>query len=381
MRRIRFDNGEMARPEKTLQGFLRAPCFATRSGIFIYKNDDGSTRRELRPPEEVFSPESLATLAGVPVTDEHPPVAVDASNAREFARGFTGESVEGENNFVKTSVTITDADLIKAIENREKVETSCGYSCDLDESPGEWNGERYDAIQKNIRYNHLAVVSRGRAGPAVRIRLDAGAAVQTEQNQEGVFCMTKIRVDGIELEVSEPVALALTAKFKKDEEMGTASGSKMAELQAEIDNLKGMLASKDIEMDACKKDIEGVKAEAEANKMDSAKIHSLVIARADLCKKAEKFVDTAKVKLDGLTEREIKVETIKAKMNDFDAKDRTDAYIDGLFEGIVSVAPAARNDALATTVAAVKTDGAAPTAADARKRSMEADRNAYKATK
>jgi hypothetical protein len=380
MRRIRFDNGEMARPEKTLQGFLRAPCFATRSGIFLYKNDDGSTRRELRPPEEVFSPASLATLAGVPVTDEHPPVAVDASNAREFARGFTGESVEGENNFVKTSVTITDADLIKAIENREKVETSCGYSCDLDESPGEWNGEAYDAIQKNIRYNHLAVVSRGRAGPAVRIRLDAGAAVQTEQNQEGEFCMTKIRVDGVELEVSEPVALALTAKFKKDEETGTASGSKMAELQAEIDNLKGMLAAKEIEMDACKTDMVAVKAEAEANKMDSAKIHSLVTARLDLCKKAEKFID-ASIKLDSMSEREIKVETIKAKMADFDAKDRSDSYVDGLFEGIVSLAPAVRTDALASTVAAVKNDGAASTAADARKRSMEADRNAYKAKK
>jgi hypothetical protein len=208
--------------------------------------------------------------------------------------------------------------------------------------------------------------------------LDAGAAVQTEQNQEGEFCMTKIRVDGVELEVSEPVALALTAKFKKDEEMGTASGSKMAELQAEIDNLKGMLAAKEIEMDACKKDMAGVKAEAEANKMDSAKIHSLVTARLDLCKKAEKFVD-ASIKLDGLTEREIKVETIKAKMSDFDAKDRSDSYVDGLFEGIVSLAPAVRTDALASTVAAVKNDGAASTAADARKRSMEADRNAYKA--
>jgi hypothetical protein len=97
--------------------------------------------------------------------------------------------------------------------------------------------------------------------------------------------------------------------------------------------------------------------------------------------KAEKFVDSAKVKLDGLTDREIKIETIKAKMPDFDAKDRSDSYIDGLFEGIVSLAPAVRTDALASTVAAVKNDGAASTAADARKRSMEADRNAYKAKK
>ncbi len=37
-------------------------------------------------------------------------------------------------------------------------ELSVGYLVDTIEEPGEYNGERYDAIQTNIRVNHLAVV-------------------------------------------------------------------------------------------------------------------------------------------------------------------------------------------------------------------------------
>ena len=41
---------------------------------------------------------------------------------------------------------------------------SLGYNLDLIEEPGEWNGEKYDAIQTNIRINHLAIVDKARAG-------------------------------------------------------------------------------------------------------------------------------------------------------------------------------------------------------------------------
>ena len=36
----------------------------TRVGIFEYRRPDGSIRRELRLPEEVFAPESLASYKG-----------------------------------------------------------------------------------------------------------------------------------------------------------------------------------------------------------------------------------------------------------------------------------------------------------------------------
>ena len=45
-------------------------------------------------------------------------------------------------------------------------ELSLGYNLDLDETPGEWEGQPYDAVQRNIVINHLALVLE--AGPVSR---------------------------------------------------------------------------------------------------------------------------------------------------------------------------------------------------------------------
>ncbi|MFI7909566.1 DUF2213 domain-containing protein, partial [Acinetobacter baumannii] len=46
-----------------------------------------------------------------------------------------------------------------------------------------WNGQEYDAIQRNIRVNHLAIVPRGRAGNA-RLNLDRHDAVLFNPEEE-----------------------------------------------------------------------------------------------------------------------------------------------------------------------------------------------------
>ncbi|MCX7015414.1 MAG: alpha/beta hydrolase fold domain-containing protein, partial [Candidatus Sumerlaeota bacterium] len=60
--------------------------------------------------------------------------------------------------------------LTKAIE-AGKTALSCGYTCDLEHTPGNWMGIKYDAIQRNIRYNHMAVVKAGRAGDAAKLHM------------------------------------------------------------------------------------------------------------------------------------------------------------------------------------------------------------------
>ena len=56
---IRYDIGELSAVERTDQGFLRAPAKITRTGVFNYRKADGSIRRELRTPAEVFTSGSL----------------------------------------------------------------------------------------------------------------------------------------------------------------------------------------------------------------------------------------------------------------------------------------------------------------------------------
>jgi len=369
MQVTRLDYGTMPNPTKTAQGYLKAPCFATRAGIFLYRNEDGSVRRELRPPEEVFDSESMKTLAGVPVTDDHPPCMLDCNNTANFAKGFTGDLVSKVDDFIEIPLTITSADLIAAVETKEKIETSCGYMAELEEMPGIWNGQKYDAIQRKIRYNHLAIVPKGRAGSDVKIRIDS-AGVQLSENFIEGFCMTKLKIEDVDFELSEPVANAVTAKFKKDAMSIEELTALVSALQAEIEKLKGEKEGMEIEMDGCKKQLDECKKEMTDAKMDSEKIHAAAMARLNLIKAAEKAIPT--VKLDSLSNKEIKIEVIKSKKPDFKFDGVSEHFIDGMFEGLNQ--SESRIDALNSAI----NDSKGKPNVDARTKSMETDKNAWK---
>ncbi|TXH43611.1 MAG: DUF2213 domain-containing protein [Desulfurellales bacterium] len=178
MRVLRLDNSSpLSKPVRLPNGFVRAEGYLTRSGIFVYRDGLGNTVRELRPPEEVFHPDSLASFALVPVTNDHPSEMLTADNAKQYAVGSVSESVVPEGDKVRASLMITDAAAIEALD-AGKSELSCGYTADVEFSPGVWNGQPYDAVQRNIRGNHVALVDAGRAGPACSIRMDAAGAAQ-----------------------------------------------------------------------------------------------------------------------------------------------------------------------------------------------------------
>ena len=174
----RIDRGELQKPTKMANGWLRVDGKLTRTGVFAYRLGDGKVRRELRLPEEVFHADTLKSFGLVPVTDEHPPVFLDASNTKEFARGAVSAGPRKDGKFVVGELLVTDAALIEKLEGGAARELSCGYNCDLEEKVGvSEDGEHYDAIQRNIRGNHVAVVQKGRAGPEARVRMD-GAGIE-----------------------------------------------------------------------------------------------------------------------------------------------------------------------------------------------------------
>lgn len=172
---------------RTGAGAVLVPAAVTRTGIFAYQQADGSEIRELRHPEEVLSPEALASLAHVPVTVDHPPDAVDASTWADVAVGHVagstkvevGQAVDGsDSHHVKTVLVISDAATIARLSpdagDDRLVEVSCGYYAELDMTPGEYGGQPYDAMQRRIRYNHVALgpIGWGRAGATVRVLVD-----------------------------------------------------------------------------------------------------------------------------------------------------------------------------------------------------------------
>lgn len=176
---LRFDRATYAKPTRTHQGFLRLDATFARTGILEYRRADGSVRRELRLPEECFAAETLASHEMAPLTLEHPPErVVTPDNAQRLTVGFVAPGVAKDGSLVRGSLIVTDAKAIRAIESRDYEQLSGGYSCDTEETPGVWEGKPYDAIQRNVRINHMALVKKGRAGDAVRVHLDSADAME-----------------------------------------------------------------------------------------------------------------------------------------------------------------------------------------------------------
>lgn len=156
------------------------PAYLSRVGVQEYTREDGSVQREYRPDDEVFSDASIASAVDAVVTDFHCGM-VNPANYREVTVGHVSGSPmpARDGDYLGASMVILDAREIALIDAGERVENSCGYDCTLDMTPGvSPAGEAYDAVQRNIQINHVALLPSGygRAGEAVKLRLDASDA-------------------------------------------------------------------------------------------------------------------------------------------------------------------------------------------------------------
>lgn len=178
----------------TPEGYLTGRVCVTGAGVFRYMGDDGKFIGRLRPVDEVKA--ATASLNNKPVTLQHPADMVGTGNAKALSVGMTSNDAEfdGLNNFV--TVTVTDAEAVKAIESGEVKAVSCGYVCEVDDSSGVWQGTRYDQRQSGITYNHVALVREGRAGDQVRFAVgdSADADILYTQKEEDMAEQTQAMV-------------------------------------------------------------------------------------------------------------------------------------------------------------------------------------------
>jgi hypothetical protein len=342
---FRCDLGTLRKPVKTSTG-LRVDAHITRVGVFEYRNADGSTRLELREDAEVKSPESLASFAMVPVTDNHPPVRLDAANAPAFARGASGENVRADGDRIAAPLTVFDASLIAKLE-AGKVQVSCGYDCDLDETPGVHpRFGRYDAIQRNIRGNHIAIVDVGRAGPDVRVRMD-GAAMMVSDDRESLLSV----VDRL----TKDLTMDFEKLYKEAEQRAAAEKVRADKAEGERDAATKRADALEAERDSEKKRADA----AEKARTDSAvDMPALVAARVALVETAHKVLrtDGKPDDLSKMSDRAIKVAFVEKVDGDKIPAEKSDDYVDAYF-----ASASKRADAAASRLAQVRTviDGGA----------------------
>lgn len=168
----RIDHAPFRKCYNSPEGYLYAEATFARDGILEYSNADGTKRRELRLPEE--NKKALTGFGRKPFTIEHPSILVNANNSKQLSVGLTDpEVVYDKSGFVRGVITVTDSAAVELIRSGQKPEVSVGYQCRLEKTPGVWQGERYDAIQRDIVVNHVCCTAKGRAGGDVRIHLDS----------------------------------------------------------------------------------------------------------------------------------------------------------------------------------------------------------------
>ncbi len=331
----RFDASIINGTQRTPQGGLRVPACPTRAGVFLYRNADGTERRELRHPSQVFKPESLATLRSATVTEMHPtqgPVTPD--NWRGLTVGHVSEDVRQDGSHVSAPLLIQHADTIRKIESGELKELSCGYSCNIDATPGLFEGERYDVQQTDIEYNHVAVGPEGwgRGGSTVSLRLDAGDAVEihkTVSNGREGKRMKTIRIDGIEY---EPGSDAFYQAMVKHD---SAAEVKNAEQTAMIGRLTSEKETAIKRADASDKEAKEAK-EALVKGTDPKAIHALAKSRADMIDKCRTAHKLSGVKFDAAatetsSESGMMLEALKAMAPEFDPEGKDPGFIQGYF--------------------------------------------------
>lgn len=158
----------------TDDGYLVACPRVARTGIQLYKGaecgkPDQDVVRVYRPHDSVFATDALHSFAHRPVTLDHPAVPVTADNWKKFAVGQTGDEVLRDGDTVRVPMVLMDKEAIEDYK-AGKNQLSMGYTCDIEWVAGvSPEGEPYDAIQRNIRGNHLAIVKAARGGSQLRI--------------------------------------------------------------------------------------------------------------------------------------------------------------------------------------------------------------------
>ena len=398
----RFDGVEPA-----AGGALRVPATLTRVGVLDYTDDEGNAWGELRPRDEVMRPESLATLRGATLTDLHPPQLVTPASWKRDAIGHVGDDVTVDADYVRASVIVQDATAIDRVRGKERRELSCGYTCDLDETPGVFNGKPYTRVQRNITYNHVGLGPEGwgRAGSDVSLRMDgadvaarttrldapracvtdttSGAASRVATNTESKTMPKIQRRDGDEPEPKDP---GKDPEKKSDAEGADEMPAKkvdmisreeheqaMQAMQAKYSAIEAALVDMTKQFSELKA-MHAAEENAEVSEDDvpEAVVDSLVSKRLALREGAASVLG-ASVKLDGLKASEIRAKVIAhamptMKLDGLDAKAVTQIF-DGIVEGSKS-AQAKRADGKAK-VARVLTPSAEQGAEAARQDGAE----------
>lgn len=334
------------RKYKTGDGYLRVTAKAARAGIQKYLGREVDPEGKhfaadqvvsvYRPADEVFDQAAVASFIGRPITDDHPSVPVTAKNWRDHSRGVVGGAVK-DGEWIRFDLALMDADLIGKVDDGKR-ELSCGYGCELAIEDGKTSaGEDYQAVQRSIRGNHVAVVDRARAGSDARIsdggnklfeHCDSAAIVLVaDANPERQQMSNFILHDGLKVDLGDADAVkALVVKLQgqvTDANTARETAEKaLTDAKSEHDK---ELGTKDAEIAKLKEQV-----------VDAEKIDALADAKAEVVGKAKAVLGDKLPETKGKSIADVRRAAVAAKFGDEAVADKSDDYVEARFDAMTA---------------------------------------------
>lgn len=316
-------------------GFLHAKARLTRSGVFDYYMDNGDLLREYRSEEEVFNEKSIKSLKLKPITNDHPDEMVTIDNIKSLQVGTIGEEIKKDGEFLSGNIVITDKNMIETIINRKKAgfstELSCGYKCDIINDIGIHDRDGYyTSSQLNIRYNHVGIVDKARAGRDVKIldKLQNNNKKELKMPEKVQFTRKSINLDSLKMESIAKVVNEdslelvnnLSSKLDEAVDVITNMNKNKDELQGKFDQANETIISLKEKVDSL-------------SDINSPQIANMIKIRNDV----EKIAKELNIDCKDKDIKTIKCDCIVSVSKNADMKDKSEDYINARFDSIVEM--------------------------------------------
>lgn len=361
--------------KETREGYLVATARVARTGVQLYYASElgdvardagfksGDVVRVYRHADEVFAKDSLASITRLPVTVDHPAEEVTAANWQQLAVGEVGDAYATEPEWIVVNPMIKDAGAAKAARTTHQ-EISMGYSAAI--VPAR-DGLEADFEQRGIRYNHLALVPKGRAGEMARIG-DSWGASPVQDFQPGISPKSKggLMPDMKTVVLGDKAVQVADTDVALIEQYKTDMARKLTDAESKH---AAAIAAKDEDIGKLRADLATAQAAANID------VDSLVAARSELVGQV-KAMD-ASIDPKGKTDAELRKAAVLAKLGDSIVKDASDAEITGMFKALAKDAATTNPVATALRQGLVNV-GDAQSLADKALARANADLNAWR---
>lgn len=190
----KIDVSKLSSRKITPEGYLIAEAVFTKAGVQYYDEsiitgnpkDVGNVVGVYRPESVITDDKTIESLKRKPITIDHPPENVNASNYKMYSVGITGENItKVKDGRISGTVQFYDKDVIESINKNILREISLGYEANTFKKDGEYRGEKYQYVfDGGMGVNHCAVVKSGRCGSEVSILDKAEDKKVDEENNK-----------------------------------------------------------------------------------------------------------------------------------------------------------------------------------------------------